>query len=86
MPSYYRIIQDEWELTPKHIAQILDRNEKRIQMWFSQGLKHGKLLSIDPTRHRITGLELKRWLFVRDYPKIVKQYPILLSGKFEGKL
>ncbi|PLT28204.1 hypothetical protein [Peribacillus deserti] len=72
IPRYYEYIDDDIELTPNDIASIFQKDVKRVRCWFNPGLKHGALPSIDPTRHRCTGRQLKEWLFKRDLRSLMK--------------
>ncbi|PAK37073.1 hypothetical protein [Peribacillus simplex] len=72
IPDYYHWIDDDIELTPNELATIFQKNVKRVRCWFNPGLKHGALPSIDPTRHRCTGRQLKEWLFKRDLSSFMK--------------
>ncbi|ETI67860.1 hypothetical protein [Neobacillus vireti] len=71
IPSYYFTIDDKTIYTPKTIAELFHKSPKVVREWFNKGLKkQGRLPSMDPSRHKVTGYELKKWMYKKDIEKL----------------
>lgn len=73
IPDYYFFIDDDALYTPKDIAELFNRHPKVVRDWFTVGLKkQGILPSIDPIRHKVTGIEFKKWMYRKDIERLAK--------------
>lgn len=67
IPEYYFFIDDHTQYTPRIIAEMFGKSQKVVREWFKKGLKkQGRLPSMDPSRHVVSGYELKKWLYKKD--------------------